>query len=72
MDREIPKEVRTKERTKRMIKYGSIVIVCCVGIFFLISMMLSSIKRKDLIISEVDSGTIEVSVSASGKVVPAF
>ncbi len=72
MDREIPKEVRTKERTKRMIKYGSIVIVCCVGIFFLISMMRSSIKRKDLIISEVDRGTIEVSVSASGKVVPAF
>ncbi len=72
MDREIPKEVRTKERRMRFLKYGSLVVVGCVGIFFLISMMRSSVKRKELIISEVDRGTIEVSVSASGKVVPAF
>ena len=72
MDREIPKEVRTKERRKQFIKYGSIIIVCFVGIFFLISFMRSSVNRKNLILSEVDRGTIEVSVSASGKVVPAF
>jgi HlyD family secretion protein len=34
--------------------------------------MRSSVNRKDLVFSEVDNGTIEVSVSASGKVVPAF
>ena len=32
----------------------------------------SSVNRKDLVFSEVDTGIIEVSVSASGKVVPAF
>ena len=34
--------------------------------------MQSSVKKKDLVFSTVDKGTIEVSVSASGKVVPAF
>lgn len=38
----------------------------------MISFMRSSVNRKDLVFSEVDNGTIEVSVSASGKVVPAF
>ena len=72
MDREIPKEVRVKERNKRMMKFGGIgagVIVCMA---VLISLMQSSVKRRDIVLSTVDSGTIEVSVSASGKVVPAF
>lgn len=38
----------------------------------LISLMRSSVKEKNLVFSEVSQGTIEVSVSASGKVVPAF
>lgn len=72
MDREIPKEVRTKERNKRIIKYGSIGGGCVVLLIVLISLMRSSVKEKDLVFSEVSQGTIEVSVSASGKVVPAF
>lgn len=72
MDREIPKEVRDKERKKRLIKYGAIGTVAVVCITLLISLMRSSVNRKDLVFSEVDKGTIEVSVSASGKVVPAF
>ena len=72
MDREIPKEVKQKERNKKIIKYGIICVVCVVGIGFLISMMRSSIRLKDITISQVDQGTIEVSVSASGKVVPAM
>ena len=72
MDREIPKEVRQKERNKKIMKYGSIgagIIVCMA---LLISFMQSSVKRRDIVFSTVDNGTIEVSVSASGKVVPAF
>ena len=72
MDREIPKKVRNKERNKKILKYGIIGIatVVCVGV--LISWMKSSVKKKDLIFSSVDKGMIEVSVSASGEVVPAF
>lgn len=72
MDREIPKEVRDKERKKKFIKYGVIGVAAVVCIAVLISFMRSSVNRKDLVFSEVDNGTIEVSVSASGKVVPAF
>lgn len=72
MDREIPKEVRDKERKKKFIKYGAIGVAAVVCIAVLISFMRSSVNKKDLVFSEVDNGTIEVSISASGKVVPAF
>jgi HlyD family secretion protein len=72
MDREIPKEIRQKERNKKLLKYGGIAsaVVACLAL--LISFMQSSVKLKDLVLSTVDNGLIEVSVSASGKVVPAF
>ena len=72
MDREIPKEVRDKERKKKLIQYGAIGVAAAVCIAVLISFMRSSVNRRDLVFSEVDNGTVEISVSASGKVVPAF
>ena len=72
MDREIPKDVLRKERNRRILKYGGIGGGCIVLILILFSLMRSSVKEKDLVFSEVSKGTIEVSVSASGKVVPAF
>ena len=72
MDREIPKEVRQKERKKKIIRYAvagvAVVVVICV----LVSLMRTTVREGDLEFSTVDLGTIEVSVSASGKVVPAF
>ena len=72
MDREIPKAVRNKERNKKIIRYGGIGVASIVVISVLISFMRTGVKTKDLVFSTVDKGTIEVSVSASGKVVPAF
>lgn len=72
MDREIPKEVRKKERNKQIMKYGGIGAAMVVCAAMLLSFMQSGVKRKDLIVSTVDKGIIEVSVSASGRVVPAF
>ncbi|MBE6284593.1 MAG: HlyD family efflux transporter periplasmic adaptor subunit [Mediterranea massiliensis] len=72
MDREIPKEIRRKERNKQIAKYGIIAVAAVVCTSLLISWMQGSVKKKDLILSTVDNGMIEVSVSASGKVVPAF
>lgn len=72
MDRVIPKEERNKQRNKKIIRYSAIGVVCIVVISVLISFMRTGVQRKDLILSTVDQGTIEVSVSASGKVVPAF
>ena len=72
MDREIPKAVRNKERNKKIIRYGGIGVASIIVISVLISLMRTGVKTKDLVLSTVDKGTIEVSVSASGKVVPAF
>ena len=72
MDREIPNDVLKKERNRRILKYGGIGGGCISLILILFSLMRSSVKEKDLVFSEVSKGTIEVSVSASGKVVPAF
>ena len=72
MDREISKEVQRKEQRKQFIRIGTPVGGFIVLIVVVISMLQTSLKRKDLNISTVDKGVIEVSVSASGKVIPAF
>ena len=72
MDREISKEVQRKEQRKQFIRIGTAVGGFIVLIVVVISMLQTSLKRKDLNISTVDKGEIEVSVSASGKVIPAF
>ena len=72
MDREISKEVQRKEQRKQFIRIGTAVGGFIVLIVVVISMLQTSLKRKDLNISTVDKGVIEGSVSASGKVIPAF
>ena len=72
MDREISKEVRRKEQRKQIIKIGGGVGAAVAVIAVIISFLQTSLNRKDLTISTVDQGVIEVSVSASAKVIPAF
>ena len=72
MDSEIPKETRNKERNKKVIRFSAIGVISIVMISVLISLMRTGVQKKDLVLSTVDQGTIEVSVSASGKVAPAF
>lgn len=72
MDREISKEVRRKELRNQVLKIGGGLVAAVVVIVVVISWMQTSLNRKDLNVSTVERGMIEVSVSASGKVVPAF
>ena len=72
MDREIPKDEIRKKRVKKIICIVMIVSVIIIGLVLIEEMMRSSVKRSDLIFSTVDKGTLEVSISASGKVIPAF
>lgn len=72
MDRQIPQKVKNRQRRNRLIKLSAIatgIIAVTIG---LTTMMRSSIKRSDITFATVDTGTIESTVSASGKVVPAF
>lgn len=55
-----------------MIKFGLIGVAIIAVFIFLFSAMRTSVKLADLRIGTVDTGTIETSVTSSGKVVPAF
>lgn len=71
MDREIPKEIRKKERNKRLSVFQLLLSrLLWLSVFWFPDAYGS--EEKDIILSAVDQGTIEVSVSASGKVAPAF
>lgn len=72
MDRKIPEGVKMKERIRRIIKISVTGLILIAAISVSISFMRSRINMKDISLSTVDKGIIEVSVSASGKVVPAF
>ncbi|MBO7592301.1 MAG: efflux RND transporter periplasmic adaptor subunit, partial [Bacteroidaceae bacterium] len=72
MDRAIPVSV---QRKRRMVKYGkyALIVATVLGLAtWLGVLMMTSVDRKSLIMSEVDQGTIDVSITATGKVVPAF
>jgi HlyD family secretion protein len=72
MDRAISKAEQRKALRKQMLKAGIGIVAVVIVITVIISLMQTSLNRKDLRISAVDKGTIEVSVNASGKVIPAF
>ncbi|MDR3250755.1 MAG: efflux RND transporter periplasmic adaptor subunit [Tannerella sp.] len=72
MDREISKKEKRRARLKQFIKIGIGTAIAVSLLIIVISFMQSSITRKDIMISTVDRGTIEVSVNSMGKVIPAF
>ena len=72
MDRQIPvSEQRKRKIRKAVIGVAVAVAVLSIGAW-LGSQMMPTLDRKALVISEVDRGTIDVSVSATGRIVPAF
>ena len=72
MDRQIPVSEQRKKKIRKIAIAASVAVVVLGIGAWLGSMMMPSIDRKKLMISEVDRGTIDVSVSATGNVVPAF
>jgi len=72
MDRQIPVSEQRKRKIRKA-ALGAAVAIAVLGVgAWLGSQMMPTLDRKALVISEVDRGTIDVSVSATGKVVPAF
>ncbi|MDE5827583.1 MAG: HlyD family efflux transporter periplasmic adaptor subunit [Duncaniella sp.] len=72
MDRELTSTERKKAMRKKILPYiigtGVIIIV----IVILMMSMRTSISHNDLLVTTVDNGTIETTVTGSGSVVPAF
>lgn len=70
MDREIPLSEQRKERRKQIIRYGAIIVGLAIVVIIVVNFLQSSISSKNVTIGTVDRGTIEVTVNASGKVIP--
>lgn len=72
MDRQIPvSEQRKRKMKKAALWAGGFLAVLGIAAW-LGTQMIPTLDKKALVISDVDRGTIDVSVSATGKVVPAF
>ena len=72
MDREIP-QAEIKRRKYRKMVSAALIVMAIFTCFIIVEKWLGqSVRSADLIFSTVDEGTIEVSVNASGKVVPVF
>ena len=72
MDRAIPVGVQRKRRMVRYGKYALVVAAVLAAGVWLGTLLMTSVDKKSLIVSGVDRGTIDVSITATGKVVPAF
>ena len=72
MDREIPKSEIARRKRIMWIRGGIVAAVAVVAVGGMLLGLRKSVKASDLKFSEVERGSIETSVSASGKVAPAF
>ena len=70
MDKAISPEIKKKRKRKEIIKYSIAGCVALIGIIFVIRTFSSGVSQKEIDVFTVDSGVIETTVSASGKVVP--
>ena len=72
MDRAIPAAQQRRRKMKKAAMWAGGFLAVMGIAAWLGTQMMTSVERKALIISEVDRGTIDVSVSATGRIVPAF
>lgn len=70
MDRDIPLYIKRKEKLKQIVRYGIAAIIFIIVIIVIIRFLEGSITTKNLVIAPVDKGTIEITIPASGKVMP--
>lgn len=70
MDREISVKEKTKTQRKKIARYGLLVIAFIVAAFIIINLFAASISLKNMVVATVDKGTIEITINASGKVIP--
>ena len=72
MDRPISEDVKKSRRKKAVMKWGGIATVVVMLAILLPMFMRKSVNRSSIVITDVDRGTIATSLSASGRVEPAF
>jgi len=70
MDRQIPESLKRKRMIKKLIRIGLIILSVIIIYLIFPLFMKDSISLNAVEIGEVDKGSIEISISASGKLVP--
>lgn len=71
MDKEIDKTQLRKERRKKLLIWACVATVTIAGAAWALSCMAPSVPERDLNIGTVDEGPLEITVAATGRVVPA-
>ncbi len=72
MDRKISKQQLRREKTTMLLKWVGGIMLFCGMIFFISKLFQPVVHASDVFLEKVDVGNIDITVSASGKVVPAF
>ncbi len=72
MDRKISTQQLRREKTTRLLKWTGGILLFCSIIFLISKLFQPVVNATDVFIEKVDVGNIDITVSASGKIVPAF
>lgn len=72
MDREIPIEQQRKQLMKRIVKIASAFAALILVIVVVVLAIGTSVKSSDLVIGKAETGTLESTVSASGRIAPLY
>lgn len=72
MDRKLSSDEIRNRRLRSWIISGAVVVGIIALFFIVASLSRKSVKLSDLSVADVERGPLEISISASGKVVPAF
>lgn len=70
MDRNISKKVLIKERYIKILKYGVVLMLVIAAIVYISNVITTSLDKENLNLGLVDKGSINMTVSATGKVIP--
>ncbi len=72
MDREISKEVKLREKWRRILKYSMALVGASVFIVVVVSLMKDDVALDSLEFCKVETGNVEVSINASGVLSPVY
>lgn len=72
MDREIDKSVLIRERRKKLIVFGSVGMVAVGALIWAITSIAPTVESRDITLGTADEGPLDITIAASGRIVPAY
>lgn len=72
MDKEIDKSILRRERRRKLIISGCFGVAVAGGLIWAVSGMAPTINSRDITLGTADEGPLDISIAASGRIVPAY